>query len=159
MPAPSGHLVALYLAPRAKAPMVQAEEAVAEAGRGLVGDRYHAGRGAMTRWPGPHREVTLVAEEALQEVAALLGRPLTGADTRRNLLVRGVELDALLKQRFRIGEVVLEGMQRCHPCAYLERVVGVEGIFQALKSRGGLRARIIEGGVMRVGDAVIPLPM
>jgi MOSC domain-containing protein YiiM len=152
---PPGRLVALYLAPRAKAPMQPVLEAVAVAGRGLVGDRYHAGRGAMSRWPGPHREVTLVSEEALSEAAVLVARPVTGADTRRNLLVRGVELDVLVGQRFRIGEVVLEGVQRCHPCAYLERVVGIEGLFAALKGRGGLRARIVEGGVLRAGDTVV----
>lgn len=134
--------------------MQRVAEVMAEPGRGLVGDRYHAGRGAMSRWPGPHREVTLVAEEALAAAAARLGRPLTGADTRSNLLVRGVDLDALLKARFRIGAVVLEGVQRCHPCAYLERVQGIEGLFAALKGHGGLRARIVAGGVLREGDAV-----
>ncbi len=134
--------------------MQSVAEAVAEAGRGLVGDRYHARRGAMSRWPGPHREVSIVAEEALAEAAALLGRPLTGADTRRNLLVRGVNLEALLKQRFRIGTVLFEGVQRCHPCAYLERVQGIEGLFKAMKGHGGLRARILEGGTLHVGDAL-----
>ena len=137
--------------------MVRAAEAEAEAGRGLLGDRYHAGRGAMSRWPGPHREVSLVAAEALAEASALLGAPVTAADTRRNLLVEGVDLDGLLKRRFRIGAVMLEGLQRCHPCAYVERVSGVEGLFAALKGRGGLRARIVTGGLLREGDPVEPL--
>lgn len=152
---PAPVVVAILLAPRAKAPMQRVASVEAEAGRGLVGDRYHAGLGAMSRWPGPAREVTLVSEEALAEASAAYGASVTPEIARRNVVVRGADLDALVKRRFRIGGAVFEGVQRCLPCAYLERVNEAPGLLRALVGRGGLRARVVESGALRVGDVVV----
>ena len=151
---PTGQLTAIYHAPRAGAPMQAAPSVEAVAGRGLVGDRYFDAAGSFSRWPGPHREVTLVAEEDLADYARSTGRTLAASDSRRNLLVRGVPLLDLLKRRFRVGEVELEGLRKCQPCKYLVRLTGDPALLPGLVDRGGIRARVLAGGTLHVGDAV-----
>jgi MOSC domain-containing protein YiiM len=77
-------------------------------------------------------------------------------EARRNVVVRGVDVDALRGRRFRIGDVELVGRRRCEPCAHLERLTR-PGVLRALVHRGGLRADIVAGGELRVGDEVAPL--
>lgn len=126
---------------------VQAVDAVqAVAGRGLVGDRYSGGSGK--------RGVTLVQAEHLPVIAALAGLPVVDPATlRRNLVVAGIPLLALKGRMFRIGEVLLEGTGPCDPCSKMETALG-EGGYNAMRGHGGLCARIVEGGVIRLGDAV-----
>lgn len=127
------------------------EVAMAEAvaGKGLVGDRYTSGSGK--------RGVTLIQAEHLPVIAALSGNAsVLPSLLRRNVVVSGLPLIALKERRFRIGEVVLEGTGECDPCSNMERALGPGG-FNAMRSHGGLCARIIEGGVLRIGDAVIAL--
>ena len=134
--------------------MRSAERVRAVPGRGLEGDRYWAGVGAFSRWPGPVREVTLIEREALDAASGEFGVALASGEHRRNLVVEGVDLSALLKRRFRVGGVEMEGLRICAPCKYLVRVTGQERIFDALVRRGGLRARILTEGEIRVGDPV-----
>lgn len=126
---------------------VQAVDAVqAVAGRGLVGDRYSGGSGK--------RGVTLVQAEHLPVIAALAGLPVVDPATlRRNLVVAGIPLLALKGRLFRIGGVLLEGTGPCDPCSKMETALG-EGGYNAMRGHGGLCARIVEGGVIRLGDAV-----
>lgn len=126
---------------------VQAVDAVqAVAGRGLVGDRYSGGSGK--------RGVTLVQAEHLPVIAALAGLPVVDPATlRRNLVVAGIPLLALKGRLFRIGGVLLEGTGPCDPCSKMEAALG-EGGYNAMRGHGGLCARIVEGGVIRLGDAV-----
>ena len=126
---------------------VQAVDAVqAVAGRGLVGDRYSGGSGK--------RGVTLVQAEHLPVIAALAGLPVVDPATlRRNLVVAGIPLLALKGRLFRIGDVLLEGTGPCDPCSKMETALG-EGGYNAMRGHGGLCARIVEGGVIRLGDAV-----
>jgi len=131
---------------------VQQVEAVA--GHGLVGDRYFAGVGSFSRWPGSHREVSVIAEEDL-EAMAQAGVPLTAAESRRNIVVRGVRLLDGLKQPLYIGGVQLFVMRKCQPCKYLARRTGHTDLIPAMINRGGIRARIITSGTIRVGDAVL----
>ena len=152
-----GRLVSIYLAPEAKAPMHSVERVRAVPGRGLQGDRYWAGVGAFSRWPGPMREVTLIEREALDAAAGEFSVDVASGEHRRNLVVEGVDLAALLKQRFRVGDVEMEGLRICAPCKYLVRVTGQERIFDALVRRGGLRARVVSEGIIASGDAVVPL--
>lgn len=126
---------------------VDAAEAVA--GRGLVGDRYASGSGK--------RGLTLIQAEHLPVVAALAGLPDVSPMTlRRNLVVSGLPLVALKGRRFRIGEVVLEGTGPCDPCSRMEDALGPGG-YNAMRGHGGLCARILSGGRLALGDAVIPL--
>ena len=81
---------------------------------------------------------------------------MAALESRRNVVVRGVDVDALRGRRFRIGAVECVGRRRCEPCAHLERLTR-PGVLRALVHRGGLRADIVAGGELRVGDEVAPL--
>jgi MOSC domain-containing protein YiiM len=134
-------------------------QAEAVAGAGLQGDRYQTGAGfysAVPTDPGA-RELTLIAEEALAEVLAETGIDLRLHEHRRNITTRGVDLPSLLGQRFRIGEVICQGVRDCPPCNHLQELTG-KAVLAPLVYRGGLRARIVSGGVIRIGDAITPLP-
>jgi MOSC domain-containing protein YiiM len=150
-----GSVEAICIAPAAGDPMQSLGEVEAIVGVGLAGDRYAAGIGFYSPRPTDPgaREVTLFEAEVLDTVQSDFGMALSAAEHRRNLTVRGVRLAALLGQRFRIGEVLLEGVKDCPPCEHLQQLVG-KPVLQPLVDRGGLRARIVEGGTLRVGDAV-----
>ena len=143
----AGTVVAIVLAPAAEAPLRSVEVAEAIAGRGLRGDRYADGAGTFSAGGGRGRDLTLVAAEVLEDVG------LEPVESRRNLVVRGVDLDALRGRRFRVGAVECLGQRRCEPCAHLERLTR-PGVLRALVHRGGLRADILRGGELRVGDPV-----
>lgn len=152
----SGTLDAIYTAPAAKAPVRPVAAVGAVPGRGLEGDRYWKGEGAFSRWPGPRRDLTLVAAEALAAAEAEFGVALGAGEHRRNLVVSGVPLGELLKREFWVGAVRVRAVRLCAPCRYLVRVTGQAEIFDALVGRGGVRAEILTDGVIRVGDAVRP---
>lgn len=136
---------------RRELPMLEVEQAIAEAGKGLVGDRYNSASGK--------RGVTLIQAEHLPVIAALAGHAsVSPALLRRNVVVRGLPLIALAGRRFRIGEMLLEGTEACDPCARMEAALGPGG-FNAMRGHGGLCARIIEGGRFAVGDDVVPVRM
>lgn len=126
---------------------VQPRDAVeAIAGKGLVGDRYGGSSGS--------RGITLMQAEHLPVVAALAGLDaIDPARLRRNAVVAGIPLIALKGRRFRIGDVLLEGTGPCDPCSKMEAALG-EGGYNAMRGHGGLCARILEGGWIRVGDIV-----
>lgn len=150
----SGRLVALYIAPEAGAPVERVPEATALDGIGLDGDRYAAGEGSFSRWPGKGRAVTLISAEAIREAEDEFGVSLAEGEHRRNLVVEGVPLEDLRGIPFQIGDARFEGMRLCAPCKYLVRVTGQPDVFDALVGRGGLRAAILSGGTLREGDAV-----
>src|SRR5690242_8593713 len=115
-----GHLVAIYTATAAGAPMVaHAERAASRAG--LDGDRYATKTGTFSAREKPGRAVTLIAREAVN-AANRSGVAIAEDETRRNLVTEGVDLDALVGKTFSIGEVVLLGVRHCPPCAYLEEL-------------------------------------
>jgi MOSC domain-containing protein YiiM len=150
-----GRVEAIYIAPGAGACMHPLTEVEARAGRGLVGDRYEAGIGFYSDRPTDPgaREVTLFEAEALDALRADHGLDLSPGEHRRNLTVRGVRLLDLLGQRFQVGEVVLEGVKDCPPCEHLVQLVG-KPVLEPLLARGGLRARVLQSGTIRVGDTV-----
>ncbi len=151
----SGTVLGLFIAPEAGAPMQPVEAVRAVPGRGLEGDRYFFGEGAFSRWPGPRREVSLIAEEDLETMARETGLVLAPSESRRNVLTRGVPLRQLRRRAaFSIGEVRLRGLRPCPPCRRLERLTGRDGLVEALTHRGGLRAQILTEGTLHVGDAV-----
>jgi MOSC domain-containing protein YiiM len=126
------------------------------AGRGLRGDRYARGAGTFSDPGGRGYDLTLVEAEALEELSAV-GVDLAPVDARRNLIVRGISLDGLIGQRFRVGEVECFGQRRCEPCAHLEKLTR-PGVLRGLVHRGGLRADVLSDGEIRVGDEVEALP-
>jgi MOSC domain-containing protein YiiM len=151
-----GRLEAILLRPARGRPAVRADQVLAVEGRGLQGDRAGSGRAG-----GGKRQVTLVQAEHLATVASLLRRDVLDAeDLRRNLVVSGINLLAA-KSPFRdqpvqvhIGEeVVLEVSGPCEPCSKLEERLG-PGAYNALRGHGGVTARVLRGGTLKVGDAV-----
>ena len=143
----AGRVQWIGLRPARDVPMQQVDSVEAEAGGGLVGDRYKGGSGK--------RGVTLIQAEHLPVIAALSGHgEIVPATLRRNLLVSGIPLVALKGRRFRIGEVLLEGTDDCDPCSRMEAALGPGG-YNAMRGMGGLCARILEGGVIRAGDEVV----
>lgn len=123
--------------------------ALALEARGLEGDRVTLGR------PGSKRQVTLVQEEHLAVVAALAHVPVVKAETvRRNIVVRGINLLALVKLRFALGDdVILVGTGPCAPCGKMDTAIGPGG-FQAMRGHGGITAMVERGGTVRVGAVV-----
>ena len=125
------------------------ESAEIQEGTGLVGD-HHAKSGKSKR------QVTLIQAEHLEVVGTLLGKAeaVDPVDARRNIVVRGINLQALRNGRFRIGDnVVLEGTGPCAPCSRMEENLG-EGGYQAMRGHGGITTVVIEGGEIKVGDSV-----
>lgn len=150
-----GIVEGVFMTPGAGRPMVSLPEATAVVGRGLLGDRYHDGVGYYSDRPseGGGREVTLIEAEELDRLRAERGIELTPIESRRNVVTRGIRLLDLIGRRFRVGEVVCEGVKICEPCAYLEELTG-KPVNEPLVHRAGLRANVLVGGTLRVGDAV-----
>jgi hypothetical protein len=147
-----GRVELLVVAPAAGEPCVSLE-AVEAAPGGLEGDRYAIGRGTFSGEDRTGEAITLVEGEAIDELSELLGEPFAPQDARRNVVTRGIELDALIGRRFRIGDVECLGQRRCEPCAHLQRLTR-DGVLRGLVHRGGLRADIVGAGAIRVGDAI-----
>jgi MOSC domain-containing protein YiiM len=124
------------------------------AGRGLEGDRYAHGSGSFSKQAGSGREVTLIESEAIEALKRDYGIALSAGQARRNLVTRGIALNHLVDHEFTIGEVRLRGARLCEPCAHMERLT-VKGALRGLVHRGGLRAEIVRGGMIRVGDVII----
>jgi MOSC domain-containing protein YiiM len=149
-----GRVVSIHIADRAAGPMKSVTEVRAVAGRGLEGDRYFLKRGTYSSKHGPDREVTLIEIEAIEALERDYGVKLSPGDARRNIVTRGVALNHLVGKEFRVGEAVLRGIRLCEPCQHLVRLTGQEKVLPGLVHRGGLRAQVVKGGVIRVGDAV-----
>jgi MOSC domain-containing protein YiiM len=150
-----GRVEAIHIAPAAAQPVVELAVVRAVRGRGLEGDRYFLGVGTYSNHPGNGREVTLVEAEALEALRRELGIELPAGASRRNVVTRGVPLNHLVGRRFRVGEVLLEGMRLCEPCAHLEGLTQ-KGVLAGFVHRGGLRSVIVEEGTIRRGDIVRP---
>jgi|SRR5688572_12640840 len=124
------------------------ERVRALAGRGLEGNRYFYDGDAP-----PGRALTLIAAEALEEGEVESGVPLGADESRRNVLTRGIDVNALVGRRFRVGEVECYGVELCEPCRSLEGMTR-PGIVKAYVHRAGLNADILTDGEIRVGDQV-----
>jgi MOSC domain-containing protein YiiM len=117
------------------------------AGQGPVGDRKFSPEPAQRHGA----DLTLIEAEALESVNSETELELTHEESRRNLLTRGVRLNELVGRRFRVGEVECLGVELCDPCSHLQSVTR-PGVLRALVNRGGLRADVLEGGTIAVGD-------
>jgi MOSC domain-containing protein YiiM len=150
-----GQLVGIFIGPRKGKDLQAVAEAEAVAGRGLVGDRYFLKEGTYSAKDGPDREVTLIEAEAIEGLAREYEITPEPHQTRRNLLTRGVPLNHLVGQTFKVGPVVLHGIRLCEPCGHLQKLT-CKGVERGLLHRGGLRAQIVQGGQLEVGVAVTP---
>jgi len=153
-----GTVEAIVIAPEAEVAMHQVDRAVARAGRGLEGDRYFDERGTFSNVHGRGYDLTLIEAEALDTLDLASGR-LTPEQARRNIVTRGIGLNALVGERFRVGDVECFAQRLCEPCAHLERLTaatGRPGTLRALIHKGGLRADVLNDGEIRVGDEIAP---
>jgi MOSC domain-containing protein YiiM len=154
---PIGTLAGIFIAPSAKAAMVSVSEVRAIPSRGLEGDRYFHAAGTFSRGHEPDAELTLIEAEAIEALAREQSRSLEPADSRRNLVTRDVALNDLVGREFMVGEVRVLGHRLCEPCQHLQRLTGHPAILKGLLHRGGLRAQILDEGILRVGDAIRPV--
>jgi len=144
----SGHVEAINVRETSEAAAVSVQRVRLVSGRGVEGDRYYAPAGA-----GSGEALTLIAAEALEGLEADTGIRLSAADSRRQVLTRGIDLNALVGREFTVGSVRCRGVELCEPCAHLQSVTQ-DGVLKGLVHRGGLRADVLSDGHVAVGDAV-----
>lgn len=151
----TGRVQAIYVTSSAGEPMKALTEAEAIAGEGLAGDRYLKGTGYYSKRPRPDggRQITLLETEELERLEEEGGIRLEPAESRRNILTRFIHVNDLIGKQFRIGEVLCEGISICEPCTYLEELTK-KCVMRPLVHRGGLRARIVSDGLIKVGDKI-----
>jgi MOSC domain-containing protein YiiM len=152
-----GVIISIHAATTGGAPMQSVPNAQVVAGRGLQGDRYHEKLGTYSHQPGSGREVTLIESEALEALHRDYGVVIEPGQARRNIVTRAVALNHLVGREFTVGAVRLCGVRLCDPCAHLENLTA-RGAVRGLIHRGGLRADVLVGGLIRVGDPIAPFP-
>lgn len=151
----SGEVAGLYVAKMKTGPMQSALAATALAGRGLAGDRYAARAGTFTPRSEKLRgyDLTLIEGEVLDGLTLADGSHLAPEEARRNVVTRGIDLNALVGREFRIGSVRAFGQRLCEPCVHLQHLTR-PGVVAGLVHRGGLRADVLTDGELRVGDRI-----
>jgi MOSC domain-containing protein YiiM len=144
-----GRIEHIFIAPekRAQVQSLPAVEAIAE--RGLQGDRYS---NDLNR-KNAGQQVTLIEAEAIEQFVAETGLAMAPHEPRRNLVTRGIDLNALVGKRLKVGECELEGIELCEPCATWGRNTHME-VVRYFVHRGGLNARIVKGGTISVGSSI-----
>lgn len=147
----SGSVVGICIAPAAGAPMQAVNEVLAVAGQGLTGDRYACGAGSFNKGNQGKRQVTFI------NALFVDGSGFLYTDTRRNIIVRNVELMDQIGQEFRIDKVLMRGIKYCDPCMRPTKLSGNSCSFRdTFYDRGGLVAEVLEGGWIKVGSMVVP---
>ena len=151
-----GWIEEILLSPTAVALPRSLPRARAVAGRGLAGDRYHAGTGTWSNYPvQTGTDLTLIEAEVLEAAG------LPGPDARRNLVTRGIRLNELVGQEFMVGDVRLRGVELCEPCLGLGRALAsarlpAANVVKWLSHRAGLRADVLSSGVIARGAKITP---
>jgi MOSC domain-containing protein YiiM len=148
VPVAVGAVEGIYVAPAAGEPARSLTEARTVAGKGLEGDRHVDGRGTFPSGR-PGSALTLIEAE----VCGSFTPPLPPAEHRRNVVTRGIDLNRLVGHDFMIGSVRCRGVRLCEPCTVVDGYAS-QPVLRALVHRGGLRADILEDGLIRVGDEV-----
>ena len=149
---------AVMIAPEREGAMTRVDRAAARAGRGLEGDRYFEHRGTFSNAYGRGHDLTVIEAEALDGLELPAGK-LAPEEARRNILSRGIDLNALVGEHFKIGEVECFGQRLCEPCSHLERLTtqaGKAGTLRGLIHKGGLRVDVLTDGEIGVGDRIAP---
>lgn len=136
---PSGIVETIRVSPTRRAPTVETEA------WDLSSDQDHA--------RSTNRAVTLFQHEHLAVIGAYLGRPVEFSQTRRNLCIRGFNLEVARGRLIEIGDTRLQLTGRCHPCARMDETIGPGG-FVAMFGHGGWTASIVRTGTIRCGDVV-----
>jgi MOSC domain-containing protein YiiM len=152
----AGSVESIHIAPEAEVSTRSVDEVRAIAGQGLEGDRYRAGGGTFFEERKPGQDITLIEAEAIEGLAHDDGLELAPGEARRNVVTRGIGLNDLVGRRFTVGEVECLGQRLCDPCSHLERLTK-PGVLKGLVNRGGLRADVVSGGRIAVGDPISDL--
>lgn len=142
-----GHVAWIGIRPQRRSQPVEVDKVEALEDVGLAGDHYAS--------KGGSRQVTLIQGEHLDVVGSFLNKTINPGLTRRNIVVRGINLLSLKGKAFAIGDVLLLYTGECHPCSRMEENLG-QGGYNAMRGHGGITARILRGGVIRRGDEVSP---
>jgi MOSC domain-containing protein YiiM len=148
----SGSVLAIHLRPGESRPVVAVDAATAIPGRGLRGD-YNVAADPAAGPVAPDTELTLIESKALAALEKECGIVLPAAESRRNLLTAGIALNPLVGRDFKIGAVRCRGVELCDPCRHLESMTQ-PGVLKGLAHRGGLRAQVLVGGEIGVGDRI-----
>ena len=149
----NGTVVAICICPVAGGPMQLVQEVEAITGQGLGGDRYSAGEGSFNKGKQGNRQVTLI------NGIFFAGSCFEFTDSRRNIITMDVELMWLIGREFQIGTARFRGVKYCDPCTRPSKLSGKQRSFkEEFFDRGGLIAEVIEGGVIKTGDSVVPPP-
>lgn len=141
-----GRVVYLSIRKKRLEPVTALNEVLAVEGKGLEGDRYQNLGGA--------RQVTLIQAEHLASVSSFVGKNISPDLTRRNIIVKGINLLAFKGKNFKIGQAILQYSGECHPCSRMEENLGPGG-YNALRGHGGITAKVIEAGLIKLDDEVI----
>jgi MOSC domain-containing protein YiiM len=151
----NGTVESIHIAARAEEDTRPVEAVAVVAGRGIEGDRYFRtdGSGTFHEADKHGQDLTLIEAEAIEGLAADTGIELGPGEARRNVVTRGVALNDLVGRRFTVGEVEAVGNRLCDPCSHLEKLTQ-PGVLKGLVERGGLRADVVSGGRIAVGDVV-----
>lgn len=146
-----GSIAWIGVRPQRRMPVDVVEMAVLDPDEGIHGDHYASRTGG-------HRHVTLLQREHLDAIGSFLGRAAVDpAELRRNVVVAGLNLLALKGKSFRLGAAELAWTGECHPCSRMEEILGPGG-YNAVRGHGGITARVLKGGTIRLGETVLPLP-
>lgn len=151
-----GTVEAIHITPETSGEPTAQQSVEAVAGRGLKGDRYFNGEGLynISEELEPHA-ITLIEAEALEAAEEDYGVDFGPGEHRRNITTRGVALNHLVGERFRVGDAVIEGSRLCEPCGYMQSLSEQPDAATALKHRGGLDAHIVESGTIGVSDDIV----
>lgn len=145
-----GAVIWLGVRPARLAPMLVQDAIALTPGQGVAGDHYASTTGGT-------RAVTVIQAEHLAAIGSYLGQDSAPPELlRRNVVVRGINLAALKGRRFRLGSALLENTGECHPCSKMERLLGTGG-YNAVRGHGGITARVVEAGEVRLGDTLSAL--
>lgn len=156
----NAHIQAIYLAPSAGAPMQSVDHAQVNAGFGIEGDRYAIGTGEYSAVePAKVRHLSLIALSGIETANDWLkagDEPMfDGAETRRNILLKGItapELNDLVGKQFQLGNLQLVGTELCAPCERPAQLLSRPSFMDAFEGRGGIRAEVLNSGTLSVGD-------
>ncbi|MEX2365315.1 MAG: MOSC domain-containing protein [Pseudohongiellaceae bacterium] len=153
----SGTVEAIYICSNGGAEMLSMASVVLEANAGIVDDRYHRDCGTFSKKlkDNPKREITFIEQEEIDRFNREQACRLGAGQLRRNIITRGIRLNELQGKEFRIGKLRFQGIELCEPCTYLARTVEAR-VLPHLTGRAGLRARILGGGQLAVGDRFSP---
>jgi hypothetical protein len=152
----SGKIVKLLISKDSKSAMLNVNQIVLEAGKGIFGDRYYNQEGTFSNKGEiePDRDVTLIEIEKIDALNKEHNLNITAEDLRRNIVVSNCDLNSLVDKEFQIGEVVLKGLRLCEPCKYLSDKLNEKKVLSEMVHKAGLRAQIIKSGSIDLNSQV-----